>query len=98
MPQDFILVDPKKSPEAEYYGTMLKAFTKDLRRLMDKGDELLAMFTHNNNGGNYAEMERLCGIDPTTGADVFTMVNGSMRALRGQELTQQAVFLIDRVG
>jgi hypothetical protein len=79
-------------------GRNLKDFVTTIRQAVDGGDAVLGVMNHNWDVGDYAALETLFGLPTGTGADVLTLITGTMQALKGQLQTDYALTLIDRVG
>jgi hypothetical protein len=79
-------------------GRNLKDFVTGLRQVLDGGEAVMGVMNHNWDVGDYASLEALFGLPDGTGANVLTLMTGTMNALKGTQQSDYALQLIDRVG
>ena len=83
MPNDFINVDPAM-PGATHAG-LLRALSQQQRQTYELAGRIREIMANNAvPPDDYAEMERLFGLEAGDGATVFDLVNGLVGALEGQ--------------
>ncbi len=95
---DFIKID--RTTSTAVFSNKLVAIGPELRRVMDKLEEIQQMGYHMFSGDPpvFTVFESNFGVPPDSGQTVFNLVNGTLLALRGEAQNSNAIDLINRVG
>jgi hypothetical protein len=96
---DFIKIDRTNS--AAVFASKLVALPGELRRVMDKLEEIQQMGYHMFTAGSppdFTVFETNFGIPTGQGNAVFDLVNGTLLALNGTAQNANALDLVNRVG
>jgi hypothetical protein len=95
---DFIKID--RTDSAAVFSNKLVAIGPELRRVMDKLEEIQQMGYHMfvADPPDFTMFEDNFGIPTGQGQTVFNLVNGTLLALRGEAQNANALDLINRVG
>lgn len=81
MARDFIKVNT--SDTTATHAAELVAFKNALRDAYNRGKQVLAIMTHNNDGTVFTDVEALFGLPSGKGQTVFNLVNGSVGSMEG---------------
>lgn len=96
MAADFIKLN--RTASTAPFVNELVSIPTDLRRLMDKLEQVREKGFRMFDGSDFNVFETLYGIPPGSGQAVFDRVNGTLLALKGEAQNANALELMNAVG
>ncbi len=101
MPNDFI--SPDRTISTAILAPKIINIANITRTLRREVEEAVAMAKHNFDDSNpnavdFTDFEQIAGLDPGEGHTVYTMIDGLMMALRGEQQNDAGKTISERIG
>lgn len=96
MTRDFIPINISLTTATQ--ASLLKSYVNTLTAAYEQGQRVLGIMSHNHDGTDFSDIEKLFGLPAGEGQVVFDLMNGSVGSMEGKFQVDDVKEITERLG